>query len=79
MRVNETKVLQDGWRENITTIGNGKATIFQNGTATAAIWHKTSKTSQITFTTAAGKDIPLVRGQTWISAVPNDGGDVTWK
>lgn len=79
MRVDEISVLQDGWRESIATIGQGAATIFQNGTATAAVWHKTSKTSQITFTTAVGKDIPLVRGQTWIAAVSNDGGDVTWK
>lgn len=79
MRVNESTVLQDGYRENIETIGSGKATIFQNGTATNATWHKTSKLSQVTFTDAAGKDIPLVRGQTWIAAVRNDGGDVTWK
>ena len=79
MRVNETTELQDGYRETITTIGSGKATIFQNGTVISATWHKTSKLKQITFTDAAGKDIPLVRGQTWISAVSNDGGDVTWK
>lgn len=79
MRVNESTVLQDGYRESIDTIGKGNATIFQNGVAISATWHKTSKASQITFTDAAGKDIPLVRGQTWISAVSNDGGDVTWK
>lgn len=79
MRVNETTELQDGYREAITTIGSGNATIFQNGTATAVTWHKTSKTSQITFKNAAGKDVPLVSGQTWIAAVSNDGGDVTWK
>ncbi len=79
MRVNESTVLQDGYRENIETIGKGKATIFQNGIAINATWHKTSRTSQITFTDVAGKDIPLVRGQTWIAAVSNDGGDVSWK
>lgn len=79
MRVDETTVLEDGYRETITTIGSGKATIFQNGIVINATWHKTGKLSQITFTDAAGKDIPLVRGQTWIAAVSNDGGDVTWK
>ncbi len=78
MRVDETSVMQDGYREDITTIGSGLATIFQNGTAISATWNKTSKTSQITFTDAAGKDIPLVRGQTWITAVPNGDGDVAW-
>lgn len=79
MRVDEAIVLQDGYRESITTIGNGNATIFQNGIAVNAIWHKTSKTSQITFTDSAGTDIPLVRGQTWLAAIPNNGGDVSWK
>jgi hypothetical protein len=79
LRVDETSELQDGYREVITTTGNGNATIFQNGTAIAATWHKADPKAQLSFTDAAGKDIPLVRGQTWIVAVPNDGGDVSWK
>jgi len=79
MRVNETSIFQDGWREQITTVGKGSAVIFQNGTATKVTWRKKSKNSQITFTDAKGKDVPLVRGQTWIAAVPNDGGAVSWK
>jgi len=78
MRVNETTIFEDGYRESIATIGTGSAVIFQNGVATNAIWHKASKTDQVKFTDAAGVDIPLIRGQTWIAAVPNDGGDVTW-
>jgi len=69
--------MSDG-HEDITTIGSGNATIFQNGTATNAIWTKASKTSQIKFTDAVGADIPLVKGQAWIVAVPNDDGAVTW-
>lgn len=79
MRVNESTVLQDGYREVIGTIGSGDATIFQNGTATPVTWHKTSQASQITFTDANGKDVPLVRGQTWIVAVPNGSGNVSWQ
>jgi len=79
LRVNETTVLEDGYRENIVTTGSGSATIFQNGVAVNAIWHKTSKLGQITFTDAAKADIPLVRGQTWIAAVPNGEGNVVWK
>lgn len=78
MRVDETTVLEDGYRESISTIGSGSAVIFQNGVAINATWHKDSKVGQITFTDAVGADIPLVRGQTWIAAVSNDGGDVTW-
>ena len=79
LRVDETTVLEDGYRQSITTLGSGSAVIFQNGVAINATWHKASKLGQITFTDAAGADIPLIRGQTWIAAVPNTDGGVTWK
>jgi len=79
MRVDETTTMEDGYRQSIATIGNGTAVIFQNGTATNAKWNKASKADQIKFTDDSGKEIPLVRGQTWIAAVPNNGGDVTWQ
>lgn len=79
MHVDMSKILEDGYREQITTTGNGQATIFQNGTAIAATWHKADRHSQISFTDQAGKDIPLVRGQTWIAAVPNTTGGASWQ
>lgn len=79
MRVNETTILEDGYRQSITTTGSGDATIFQNGTAINATWNKLSKTDQITFKDINGKDIPLVRGQTWITAIPYDNGGIAWK
>jgi len=78
MYVDETRILEDGYREEITTMGTGRVIIFQNGTATEGTWTKNSKTEQIKFTDIAGAEIPLVRGQTWITAVPNGQGDVTW-
>jgi hypothetical protein len=79
IRVDENSVFEDGWRESIVTTGSGAATIFQNGTAISATWSKATQKDQIQFTDANGVTIPLIRGQTWISAVPNDGGDVSWK
>lgn len=79
MFVPMSKVMEDGYREQITTIGNGRAVIFQDGIATEATWHKASKTAQINFSDAAGVSIKLNRGQTWISAVPNGTGNATWK
>ena len=79
LKVDETRVFEDGYRESINTIGSGPAVVFQNGTATEVSWHKPSREAQITFTDAAGKDFPLVRGQTWISAVPNGKGSVSWQ
>jgi hypothetical protein len=74
-----TKVMEDGYRESITTIGSGEAFIFQNGTVQTATWNKPDRTTQMTFTDASGKDTPLNRGQTWITAIPNTTGSVTWQ
>lgn len=79
LRVNMTLVMEDGYREQIETSGSGEATIFQNGTATPATWHKTDRSSPLTLTDQEGKEIPLVRGQTWIAAVPLSGGSVSWQ
>jgi hypothetical protein len=79
MKVNQTKVFEDGYREQIQAIGSGAATIFQDGTVQEVTWKKASKTAQITFTDAAGADVPLARGQTWLTAIPNGSGSVTWQ
>jgi len=78
MTIPERTVLEDGYREQIDAIGSGKAVIFQDGTVQEVTWTKKSKKDQITFTDAAGKDVPLARGQTWLTSVPTDGG-VTWQ
>lgn len=78
--VQQSTIFEDGYRESIAAIGNGKAHIFQDGTVQEVTWTKKSKTDQITFTDAEGKDVPLARGQTWITAVPsNRGGGVSWQ
>ena len=79
LKVDMTKVLEDGYREDIKAIGSGQAVIFQNGVAQEVTWHKPARTSPITFTDPSGKDVPLIRGQTWISAVPNGTGSVSWQ
>ena len=79
MKVDMTRIFEDGYRESITTTGSGSAVIFQNGTATEATWTKPDRKTGITFTDAAGKEIPLVRGQTWLAAVPNSTGSVSWQ
>jgi len=79
LKINMSLVLQDGYREDIKTTGSGQAVIFQNGTAQAVTWHKANRKSQLTFTDKKGKDVPLVRGQTWIAAIPNSSGSVSWQ
>jgi hypothetical protein len=76
----QSTVLEDGYRESISVIGEGRAHIFQDGTVTEVTWKKDSRLGQITFTNEEGKDVPLARGQTWITAVPaNRGGAVSWQ
>lgn len=80
MRVDESTIAsEEGSEEGIGTIGSGSVVIFQNGIATEGTWSKASQTSQIKFTDALGVDIPLVNGQTWVVAVPNSDGSVTWQ
>lgn len=78
MKVTEQKVFEDGWREQINAIGSGTAYIFQDGTVQEVTWNKASRTGQITFKDASGNDVPLARGQTWITAIPQS-GSVSWK
>ncbi len=79
MKISEQRVFEDGWREQINTIGSGAAYIFQDGTVQEVTWNKPSKAAQITFTDATGKDVPLARGQTWLTAVPEHTGSVSWQ
>lgn len=80
LKVDESTVFEDGYREDINAIGTGTADIFQDGTVQEVTWTKSSKTDQIKFTDANGQDVPLARGQTWLTAVPtNRGGGVSWQ
>ena len=79
MKVPMQLVLEDGYRQQINTIGTGSATIFQDGQVQEVTWTKASKAEQITFTDAAGADVPLARGQTWLTAVPSTTGNVVWQ
>lgn len=79
LKVNMQRVQEDGYREAIETVGTGNAVIFQNGTAQEVTWNKPSRAESIQFTDSEGKPVSLVRGQTWITAVPNSGGGVSWQ
>ncbi|MCX6725906.1 MAG: DUF3048 domain-containing protein [Candidatus Shapirobacteria bacterium] len=60
-----------------TTIGTGKALIFQDGKATEANWTKEKRQSRTKFTDKNGKEISLNRGPIWIEIVPV-GGEVKY-
>ena len=79
LHVNETTVMEDGWRQSIVTTGTGKATVFQNGTVAEYTWRKNGRRNPLEIIDSAGKPVALNRGQTWIAAVPNSGGGVSWQ
>lgn len=72
MRVKESK-MADNYHEQITTIGSGDVTIFQNGLAIQGTWSKASQSEQIVFRDTEGNEIRLTPGQVWVAAVPQYG------
>lgn len=78
MRVSMSLGFEDGNREQITTIGSGQAYIFQNGTVQEVTWSKAAAGSPLVFSGADGKPVPLVRGQTWVTALASE-RNVSWQ
>lgn len=78
LEVSMTREMEDGYREQITTTGSGPVHIFQDGIVITGTWQRADVKSQLSFVDATGKDIPLNRGQTWITALPS-GKVPTWQ
>lgn len=78
MKVPMSLGFEDGYREQITTTGSGAVYVFQNGTVSEGTWSKPDAKSKLTFATADGKEVPLVRGQTWITALASN-RNVSWQ
>ncbi|MBS7346385.1 MAG: DUF3048 domain-containing protein [Candidatus Sacchiramonaceae bacterium] len=69
----------DGYHNQIKTLGQGEAIFFIDGKVINGSWNKDSETSPLIFKDSSGKSIKFNRGQTWISAVPNQSGGVSWE
>ena len=54
------------------TPGSGKAVVLRDGTAIEGTWIKGKHTDRTKLVDAAGKEIPLDKGNTWYSIVPSD-------
>jgi len=53
-----------------TTIGSGKALVFQDGGVIEGKWSKKSRQSRTIFSNSKGKEIEFNRGQIWIEVLP---------
>ena len=78
LSVTMSNVMEDGWRESIQTTGSGRAVIFQNGQALEATWKKDSPNAPLQLLGSDQTPVKLIRGQTWIAAVPNN-GTISWQ
>jgi hypothetical protein len=71
-------LMADGYHSQYNTIGSGQMLVFQDGTVTPGTWSKGQPKDQFTFKDAAGKDIPLNPGQTWVTVL-KDIGQATYQ
>lgn len=55
-----------------TTLGTGKALIFQEGKVINGTWSKKTRISRTTFFDNTGKEISFVRGPIWIELLPSE-------
>lgn len=78
MRVPVQIGYEDGYREQMSTLGHNQAYIFQDGIVTDGFWRKDSKKDQIKFYDKAGVAVALNPGQTWITIVAPDKA-VSWR
>jgi hypothetical protein len=61
---------------HMRTEGTGKATVYEDGTATQGTWSKPSVDAPLKWLNASGGQISLNRGATWVEVVPT-GNSVT--
>lgn len=65
----DVTVLDAQGRRRLTTVGEGKASVFQDGNQIEATWRKDERTSRLRFYDAAGGEIAMNAGKTWIEVV----------
>jgi len=56
----------------LTTIGSGKATVYQDGRTIQGTWQQSSVNGPLRWLDSSGSQIPLNRGATWVEVVPNN-------
>ena len=66
----DTRIEPGHSRPDIKTIGSGKAWFFSEGRLVKGTWRKRNDTGPTRFFDAAGTEIVLVRGRTFIQVVP---------
>lgn len=69
---------EDGWREQMTTLGFEKAYIFQDGAVIEGLWKKGARREQLQLYNKNAQPIALNAGQAWITVIAPDRA-VSWQ
>lgn len=78
MKVASHIAFEDGYREQMNTIGSGQAVVFQDGQVIDGFWQKTNRKSQIKFYNKFGEPLKFNAGQIWITVTDPD-EEVKWQ
>lgn len=76
--VPEGDYIEGKGRVNFSVTGEGTVEVMRNGVVTTGTWKKANRLDRTRFYDAAGVEIPLARGNTWIEIVPA-GYTFNWK
>jgi hypothetical protein len=63
------RIIDSAGHSGYASTGSGPGFIFQDGGVTALTWSKTDRPGQFSFKDAAGQNIKLDAGQTWVTVV----------
>ncbi|HSE29795.1 MAG TPA: DUF3048 domain-containing protein [Candidatus Saccharimonadales bacterium] len=78
MKVPSSIAFEDGYREQMATVGTGQAYFFQDGQIIEGFWNKPNQKAPISFYDKLGQSIVFNEGQIWITVTDPD-KDVTWQ
>ena len=78
MKVDEKLNQTNHYREDIETVGEGEAWVFQNGIVIKGTWTRRTNNAQLMFKNEDGKEIELAPGQTFITSIAKSYGYVKY-
>ena len=77
-----TNIVEDqlgGTAIDIVLTGEGKASLFRDGVAIAALWRRSAIGVPLQIVDATGKPVPLHPGNTWVEIAPDINFEATFK
>lgn len=70
MQLKEERGLDEHLHNYYEVVGNGKGTLYQNGTKEDITWNKPTRTSRTIFKTTSGSEVEFVPGVIWVVLLP---------